>query len=43
MGIIQTSIVMEALLTENPNYGTFEGIEPVMPLGQSEKVYGKAT
>ena len=34
MGIIQT---------ENPNDGTVEDIELGIPLGQAEKVYGKAT
>ena len=35
--------VIEALLTENPNYRTVEGIGPGTPLEQAEKVYGKAT
>jgi hypothetical protein len=34
--------IVEALLTENPNYRTVEGIGPGTPLGQAEKVYGKA-
>ena len=34
--------VIEALLTDNPNYLTVEGIGPGTPLRQAEKVFGKA-
>ncbi len=34
--------VIEAVLTDNPNYITVEGIGPGMPLRQVEKVYGQA-
>jgi hypothetical protein len=34
---------MGNIQTEDPSYGTVEDIEPGIPLGQAEKVYGKAT
>ena len=35
--------IIEALVTDNPNYQTAEGVEPGTPLKQAEEVYGEAT
>jgi hypothetical protein len=40
---LMDSDVIEALLTDNPNYRTIEGIGPGTPILQAEKIYGKAT
>lgn len=37
------SDVIEALLTNNPNYRTAQGVGPGTPIEQAETVYGKAT
>ncbi len=35
--------VIEALVTDNPNYRTMEGVGPETPIKQAENVYGGAT
>jgi len=35
--------IIEALVTDNPNYQTAEGVGPGTPLKQAEEVYGEAT
>lgn len=35
--------IIEALVTDNPNYQTAEGVGPGIPLKQAEEVYGEAT
>lgn len=37
------SAVIEALVTDNPNYRTAEGVGPGTPIQQAEAVYGDAT